>query len=79
MVFTERESVNLPLALFRMGGAEGEGVQKSSLLVSLNTFSFNPFLPKLQIFSVIPNTSLKLLNLKEDRPLKKSVFLVKFI
>ena len=34
MVFTERESVSLPLALFRMGG----GVQKSSLLVFCNTF-----------------------------------------
>ena len=74
MVFTERESVDLPLALFRMrGGSE------SCLLVSCNTFSFKPFLTKLQIFRIIPNTSLKLLNLNQDCLSKKSVFLVKSV
>ena len=56
-----------------------EGMRKGSQVVSWNTFSFNPFLTQLKIFRFIPITSLKLLNLNQDHPSKKSIFLVKSV
>ena len=41
------------------------------------TFSFNPFATLVSNFKFVPSASLKLLNLNEDYPSKKVVFLVK--
>ena len=44
------------------------------------TFSFNPFATMLYLVAkAVPSASPKLLNLKEDHPSKKVVFLVKFL
>ena len=41
------------------------------------TFSFNPFTTMLQNFKLVPDVSPKLLNLNQDHPSIKAVFLVK--
>ena len=41
------------------------------------TFSFNPFVTLVQNFKFVPTASPKLLNLNQDHPSKKVVFLVK--
>ena len=41
------------------------------------TFSFNPFATLMQNFKFVPSASLKLLNLNQDHPSKKAIFLVK--
>ena len=41
------------------------------------TFSFNPFATVLQNFKFVPSDSPKLLNLNQDHPSKKAIFLVK--
>ena len=41
------------------------------------TFSFNPFATLVQNFKFVPSASPKLLNLNQDHPLKKAIFLVK--
>ena len=41
------------------------------------TFSFNPFATLVQNFKFVPSVSPKLLNLNQDHPSKKTVFLVK--
>ena len=41
------------------------------------TFSFNPFATLVQNFKFVPSASLKLLNLNQDHPSKKAIFLVK--
>ena len=41
------------------------------------TFSFNPFSTQVQNFKFVPSASPKLLNLNQDHPSKKAVFLVK--
>ena len=72
------------------GGGGGVGAKKPSLPVffpvtSTNvgispknflTFSFNPF-ARLVYIKFVPSASPKLLNLNEDHPSKKAVFLVK--
>ena len=40
-------------------------------------FSFNSFATLVQNFKFVPSASLKLLNLNQDHPVKKAVFLVK--
>ena len=80
----------LRLTLFRIAGW-GEGGQKGpptsfSPVTSTNvefspknflTFSFNPFPTLVQNFKFVPSASPKLLNLNQDHPSKKAVFLVK--
>ena len=41
------------------------------------TFSFNPFATLVQNFKFVPSASPKLLNLNQDHPSKKAIFLVK--
>ena len=41
------------------------------------TFSFNPFTTLVQNIKFAPSASPKLLNLNQDHPLKKVIFLVK--
>ena len=41
------------------------------------TFSFNHFATLVQNFKLVPSASLKLLNLNQDHPSKKAIFLVK--
>ena len=41
------------------------------------TFSFNPFATLVQDFKFVPSASPKLLNLNQDHPSKKAIFLVK--
>ena len=41
------------------------------------TFNFNPFATLVQNFKFVPSASPKLLNLNQDHPSKKAVFLVK--
>ena len=41
------------------------------------TFSFNPFATLVQNFKFVPSVSPKLLNLNQDHPSKKTIFLVK--
>ena len=41
------------------------------------TFSFDPFVTLVQNFKFVPSASPKLLNLNQDHPSKKAVFLVK--
>ena len=41
------------------------------------TFNFNPFATLVQNFKFVPSASLKLLNLNQDHPSKKAIFLVK--
>ena len=41
------------------------------------TFSFNPFATLLQNVKFVPSTSPKLLNLNQDHPSEKAIFLVK--
>ena len=41
------------------------------------TFSCNPFATPVENFKLVPNTSPKLLNLNQDHPSKKAIFLVK--
>ena len=40
-------------------------------------FSFNPFATLVQNFKFVPSVNLKLLNLNQDHPSKKAIFLVK--
>ena len=42
------------------------------------TFSFNPFATLVQNFKFVPSVNLKLLNLNQDHPSKKAIFLDKF-
>ena len=42
------------------------------------TFSFNPFATLMQNFKFVPIASPKLLNLNQDHPSKKTIFLVNF-
>ena len=41
------------------------------------TFSFDPFATLVQTFKFVPSASPKLLNLNQDHPSKKAIFLVK--
>ena len=41
------------------------------------TFDFNPFATLVQNFKFVPRANLKLLNLNQDHPSKKAIFLVK--
>ena len=41
------------------------------------TFSFNPFATLVQNFKFVPSANPKLLNLNQDHPSKKAIFLVK--
>ena len=41
------------------------------------TFSFNPFATLVQNFKFVPSASSKLLNLNQDHPSKKAIFLFK--
>ena len=41
------------------------------------TFCFNPFATLAQNFKFVPSASPKLLNLNQDHPSKKAIFLVK--
>ena len=41
------------------------------------TFSFNPFATLMQNFKFVPIASPKLLNLNQDHPSKKAIFLIK--
>ena len=44
---------------------------------SFLTFSFDPFVTLVQNFKFVPSASPKLLNLNQDHPSKKAIFLVK--
>ena len=50
-----------------------EGISPQNFL----TFSFNPFATLVQNFKFVPSASPKLLNLNQDHPSKKVIFLVK--
>ena len=78
------------LTLFRMGGEGGGGKKvlgsSFSPVTSANVgfgpqnflaFSFNPFATLVQNFKFVPSASPKLLNLNQDHPSKKVIFLVK--
>ena len=69
---------------------EGEGGKKDPLPVfpcnfykcknyppNLSDLSFNPFATLVSNFKFVPSASPKLLNLNQDHPSKKAVFLVK--
>ena len=75
------------LTLFRMeGGTKRPPPTSFSPATSTNvgfgphnflTFSFNLFATLVQNFKFVPSASPKLLNLNQDHPSKKAVFLVK--
>ena len=75
------------LTLFRMGGRGQKSPHTSfSPVTSTNvrfgpqnflTFNFNPFATLVQNFKFVPSASPKLLNLNQDHPSKKAIFLVK--
>ena len=73
------------LTLFREGGKKPPPTSFSSVtsanvrISSQNflTFSFNLFATLVQNFKFAPSASLKLLNLNQDHPSKKAIFLVK--
>ena len=76
------------LTLFRMGAGGGQKgtPTSSSSVTSANVgfgpqnvlaFSFNPFATLVQNFKFVPSASPKLLNLNQDHPSKKEIFLVK--
>ena len=74
------------LTLFRMGGGKKALPTSFSPVTSTNvgigpinflTFSFNPFAILVQNFKFVPSASPKLLNLNQDHPSKKVIFLVK--
>ena len=44
---------------------------------NLLTFSFNPFATLVENFKIVPSASPKLLNLDQDHPSEKAIFLVK--
>ena len=71
-----------------MGGGGGEKVPSASFSPLTSThvgispknllaFSFNPFATLVQNVKFVPTASPKLLNLNQDHPSKKEVFLVK--
>ena len=73
-----------PLTLFRIGGSKKTPPYQlfpcyfvRISFENLLTFSFNPFGRLVLHFKFIPSTSPKLLNLNEDHPSEKAVFLVK--
>ena len=67
------------------GGQKGPGTSFSPVTPTnvgfgpqnLLTFSFNPFAILVQNFKFVPRASPKLLNLNQDHPSKKAIFLVK--
>ena len=75
------------LTLFRMEGGSQKGPPTSFSPVTFTnvginlqnflTFSFNPFDRLVQNFKFEPSVSPKLLNLNQNHPSKKTVFLVK--
>ena len=74
------------LTLFRMKwGQKGPPTSFSPVtstnvgfgLLNVLTFSFNPFATLVQSFKFVPIASPKLLNLNQDHPSKKVIFLVK--
>ena len=76
----------LLLTLFRMSGAKKAPPTSFSPVTPTNvgfgpqdfmTFSFNPFAILVQNFKFVPSASPKLLNLNQDHPSKKAIFLVK--
>ena len=75
-----------PLTLFRMGWGKKAPSTSFSPVTSTNvgfgpqnflTFSFNLFATLVQNFKFVPSASPKLLNLNQDHPSKKAIFLVK--
>ena len=71
-----------------VGGVEGKKASPTSFfpVTSTNvgfgpqnflTFNFNPFATLVQNFKFVPGASPKLLNLNQDHPSKKAIFLVK--
>ena len=82
-----RKKDSCPLTLFRMRG-RGKNSPPTSFfpVTSTNvefgpqnflTFSVNPFATLVQNFQFVTSASPKLLNLNQDHPLKKAIFLVK--
>ena len=76
----------VPLTLFRMGVGQKGPPTSFSPVTSPNvgishqnflTFSFNPFSILVQNVKFVPSASPKLLNLNQDHPSKKAIFLVK--
>ena len=74
------------LILFRMGWVKKVPSTSFSPVTSTNvgfgpqdvmTFSFNPFTTLVKNLNVVPRASPKLLNLNQDHPSKKAIFLVK--
>ena len=86
-IIRTNETYRSPLTLFRMGrGAKAPPPISFSPVTSTNveispqnilTFSFNPFATLLENFKVVRSASPKLLNLNQDHPSKKVVFMVK--
>ena len=87
-IIRTNETYRSPLTLFRMGrGAKRPPPPISfspvtSTIVEISaknslTFSFNPFATLVENFKVMCSASPKLLNLNQDHPSKKVVFLVK--
>ena len=79
-------TLHIGLTLFRMGGGQKGPPTSFSPATSTNvgfglqnflTFSFKPFATLVQNFKFIPSASPKLLNLNQDNPSKKAIFLVK--
>ena len=74
------------LTLSRMGWGQKGSTTSFSPVTSTNvefgpqnflTFSFNTFSTLVQNFKFVPRASPKLLNLNQDHPSKKAIFLVK--
>ena len=64
---------NAPCTSFPLVTSTNTGISPENFL----NFSFNPFATLVQNFKFIPSVSPKLLNLNQDHPSKKVVFLVK--
>ena len=84
----DNASIATLLTLFRMGVVAKRPPPSTSFfsVTSTNiefdpqnflTFSFNPFATLVQNFKFAPSASPKLLNLNQDQPSKKAIFLVK--
>ena len=64
---------NIPPIIFSPVTSTNVGFGPKNFL----TFSFNPFATLVQNFKFVPSASLKLLNLNQDHPSEKAIFLVK--
>ena len=76
----DTSAVNTILNPLQDGGQKGPPATSTNVEFgpqNFLTFSFNPYATLVQNFKFVPSASPKLLNLNQDHPSKKAIFLVK--